>query len=386
MILALIAISRHYETMDVFGKRREKIFNWMAQESISMVLFEDTETRRDASIRWLTGHPADALLFLTVDRKSLLVPWDINMAKRMANVDAMIPYSDFDRQAVIAAKGAAKLFKLPSNSRIEIPAVTTYLLFLNYVEVLEDYDVICRNGGIQDEAAVYRVIKDDYELDLYRKAADITNKVIDSLEKAFQKKSLKTEVDVALFIEAESRKFGAEGTSFETLAAGPSRSFGIHAFPSFTNASFIEDGLSILDFGIKYYGYSTDVTLTVARGELSKNQEKMISLVEKAYEKGSSMLKAGTALRDIAKAVDSIFAKGKFTMPHALGHGIGLDVHELPSFRNRENNDWVLQKGMVVAMEPGIYDPLAGGCRWENDFIITEKDAEPITKSRIIRI
>jgi Xaa-Pro dipeptidase len=350
-----------------------------------MVMFEDTEEHRDASIRWLTGHPVDALLFLTVDRIALLIPWDFNMAKLMTNVDVILPYSDFNRQPLKAARSIAKLCKLPFNSRIEIPAATTYLSFLNYVEALADYDVLCRNGGIQEEAVACRVVKDEVELDIYKKAAAITNKIIDSLEKAFQKKSLKTETDVALFIEAEARKLGAEGTSFETLAAGPKRSFGIHAFPSFTNESFIEDGLSILDFGIKYFGYSTDVTITIARGTLSKAQEKMISLVEKAYEKGASMLKEGTATRDIAKAVDAIFAKGKFTMPHSLGHGVGLDVHEMPSFRNRDDNDWILKKNMVVAMEPGIYDPLLGGCRFENDFIITEKGAEVLTKSRIMR-
>jgi Xaa-Pro dipeptidase len=372
--------------MDVFAKRKEKIYNWMATEGLAMVMLEDTEDRRDASIRWLTGHPMDALLFLTVDRKSLLVPWDLNLAKLMANVDVMLPYSDFDRQSVKATKAAAKLCKLPLNSKIEIPAVTTYLSFLNYVEALADYDVICRNGGIQDEAISCRVIKDEHELEIYRMAANITNKIIDSLEKAFQKKSLKTETDVVLFIEAEARKLGAEGTSFETLAAGSKRSFGIHAYPSFTNESFIEDGLSILDFGIRYFGYCTDVTLTVARGSLSKAQEKMICLVEKSYEKASSMLKEGIAARDIAKAVDTIFAKGKFTMPHSLGHGVGLDVHEMPSFRNRDDNDWILQKNMVVAIEPGIYDPLLGGCRLENDFIIMEKGAEVLTKSRIIKV
>jgi Xaa-Pro dipeptidase len=370
----------------MYTKRKEIIYDWMAQECITMVMFEDTESRRDASIRWLTGHPMDALLFLTVDRKSLLVPWDLNLAKLMANADMMLPYSDFGRQPENAAKAAAEKMGIPLNSRIEIPSVTTYLSFLKFVETLENYDVVCRNGGIHDEAVSSRVVKDASELEIYRKAADVTNAIIDSLEKAFQKKSLKTETDVALFIEAEARKLGAEGTSFETLAAGPTRSFGIHAFPSFTGASFVENGLSILDFGIRYFGYSTDVTLTLARGSLSAAQEKMINLVEKAYEKGASMLKDGIAVRDVAKAVDSIFAKGKFVMPHALGHGIGLDVHEAPFFRNREDNYWILRKGMVIALEPGIYDPLLGGCRLENDFIITEKSAEVITKSRIIRL
>jgi len=67
-----------------YQARLEKMWDWMAKESIALVMFEDTEGRRDANIRWLTGQPGDALLFLSLDRKSLLVPWDIILAKAYA--------------------------------------------------------------------------------------------------------------------------------------------------------------------------------------------------------------------------------------------------------------------------------------------------------------
>jgi Xaa-Pro dipeptidase len=94
----------------------------------------------------------------------------------------------------------------------------------------------------------------------------------------------------------------------------------------------------------------------------------------------------GTPARDIAAAVDSLFAKAKKQMPHGLGHGIGLEEHEYPVIRNRSDNEWVLEKGMIFTIEPGLYDPLLGGCRLENDVLMTENGPEVLTNSRIIQL
>jgi Xaa-Pro dipeptidase len=77
--------------MSLYRTRLEKLWDWMAHEGIALVMFEDTEGRRDNTLRWLTGHPGDALLFLSVERKSLLVPWVINLAKALAHADLVIP-------------------------------------------------------------------------------------------------------------------------------------------------------------------------------------------------------------------------------------------------------------------------------------------------------
>jgi Xaa-Pro dipeptidase len=370
---------------NTYAPRRERIYDWMARENIAMVMLEDTEGRRDSNIRWLSGQPGDALLFLSVERKSLLVPWDINLAKLYADTDHVRAYADFDRMPIKACKKAADFFKLPSGSKIELPAVTSYPRFLKFIEALDDFDILCRDEGILPELEKLRSVKDDAELAIYRRAAAITDGIIDSVEKLLRQGKLKTETDAAVFIDAESRKRGCEGTGFETLAAGPSRSFAIHAFPAYSGEAFGGKGLSILDFGLACSGYTTDVTLTVAR-DLSRPQEKLLALVEKAYKLALSKLKPGTPALDAAAAVDEVFAKAGKTMPHALGHGIGLDPHEGPAMRNRDDNRWVLEPGMVIAVEPGLYDPLLGGCRLENDVLITPEGAEALTHSRILRL
>jgi len=368
-----------------YRDRMLQMWDWMAREAIALVMFEDTEARRDTTIRWLTGQPGDALLFLSVDRKSLLVPWDITMAKAYAKADAIVPYNDFDRAPLKAIRGAVERLNIPPGSKIEIPPTTPYPVFLNFVGELSEFDIICREKSLSEHALDIRAIKDDDEIALLRKAADVTNKIIDLLEKKVRSGKIKTEADVAMTIELESRKRGCEGTGFETLAAGPDRSFGIHAFPAWTSGPFATQGLSILDFGLRLHGYNTDVTLTFVR-DPSPQQQEMVKMVEKAAQMAEEALKPGNNTAALALLVDGLFAKSKKSMVHGLGHGIGLDVHEYPFVRNRHKTKWEIKPGMVISIEPGLYDPVHGGCRLENDYLITESGNEALTRSRIIRL
>ncbi|MDR0374472.1 MAG: Xaa-Pro peptidase family protein [Treponema sp.] len=378
--------------MNACKTRREKIYDWMAKEDIALAMFEDVEGRRDPAVRWLTGQPGDALLFLSVaDRKSLLVPWDVNMAQLHADADVIAPYNDFGRMAMQALANAVKHFHIKTRDRIEIPAATPHPLFLQYQKSLDEYELVCRNDGIAEEVARRRAVKDAEELSVYKTLASITNDIIERLEKNVTDGTLKTESDVALFIEAEARKQGCEGTSFETLVAGPSRSFGIHAFPAYTFASFAGKGLSILDFGLAYQGYASDVTMTFVQ-DATPEQEKLLSLMKRAYDLALSMARPGVSARDIAIAVDNFYGENGKVLPHGLGHGVGLEIHEAPFLRSKAENPWILQSGMIFTIEPGLYDPALGGCRFENDVLVVDiaesggSGVEELTKTRIVRM
>jgi len=372
--------------MKNYQNRREKIYDLMSREGTDLLLISDFEEYRNPLIRWFTGQPGDALLFLSASRSSLLVPWDINMATLHAESDSIIPYKEFERKQTKALKGAIDRFKTPVGAKIEIQGTTPYPKFSNFVKEIPEYNIICREGGIWAELEKIRAVKDKDELTIYRKISTITNGIIDQLKDQIRTGKLKTEAEVALFIDFEGRGQSCEGTGFETLAAGPARSFGIHAFPAYTGEAFGGIGLSILDFGLKYSGYTSDVTMTFAKEPLSDAQEEMLSLTEKAYKLALGMVKPGILARDIAIAVDNFFAKSNKTMPHGLGHGIGLQAHEAPSLNSREDNQWILEKDMIITIEPGLYDPVQGGCRLENDILVTETGAEVLTNSRIVRL
>ena len=137
---------------------------------------------------------------------------------------------------------------------------------------------------------------------------------------------------------------------------------------------------------MKYQGYTSDVTVTVAKGSLSEAQEKQLALVETAYNQALPLYQKDLPIKGPASKVDEIFAKAKRFMPHSLGHGIGLEVHEAPGIRLKTPQEQVFKVGMVATLEPGLYDPEIGGCRLENDILITENGPEVLTHSRIIRI
>jgi Xaa-Pro dipeptidase len=84
--------------------------------------------------------------------------------------------------------------------------------------------------------------------------------------------------------------------------------------------------------------------------------------------------------------VEAFFGKSGRTMPHGLGHGIGLEVHEKPYLRTRTDTARQLCVGMIFTIEPGLYDPVLGGCRLENDVLITASGPEVLTRSRVVRL
>ena len=366
-----------------YQARLDKICEWMTQEGLSLVMFEDTEKRRDQTLRWLSGHPGDALLFLSVKGETVLVPWDDNLARVYSETDVIIPYSEFNRIPAEALRGVTEFISLQHGVRIEIPPVTPYPEFLNFVGELAEFDILCREQSAIRYAQELRAIKDDNEIKIIRQACHITNEIINLLEKKVRSGKIKTEADAALLIEQEVRKRGCDGTAFDTIAAGPQRSFGIHAFPSYTGEPFAGQGLSILDFGVKYHGYASDVTLTFVR-DPKPQQEKLVACVERAYQIAVSMAEEHIPVKQLALAAAQHFAKNRKTMPHSLGHGIGLDAHEHPIIKVRADNELLLKKGMFFTLEPGLYDPLHGGCRLENDVLLSDAGTEILTEAKIV--
>lgn len=375
------------EIKQIYTARREKLISYMEANNITATVFEDCEERRNPAVRYFTGHPSDALFIITVNGKCALIPWDENLAKERAVGVDILPYNKYERRNTKAVKEVLKSLKIKASRRkVEIPPSTPYPLFLKYVDALEGWDVLCREKSVHDYVVEMRSTKDEYEIECTREACRVGDWIISEIERGIRENWLQKESDVALLIESELRKCGCERTGFDTLAAGPARSFAIHAFPGYTNAPWPAQGLSILDFGVVYEGYTSDTTLTVAKGPLSAEQEELLTLVEQAADQSLPLYKAGTPIKKAAEACDLVFSKAKRSMPHTLGHGIGLEIHEFPRVTTKHPDDLVFKAGMIVTLEPGLYDPALGGVRLENDVLITEDGNEVLTHSKIIRI
>ena len=376
-------MSVDFETL--YSGRIKKVSEYLDKNNIAIAVFHDSEDFRDPNLRYLSGHPSDAVLFVTRQGKSILCPWDENLARQKAHCSEMIPFTEFKRDYVECVKSIAEKIA-PTEKIIELPSSTSYIEYGQFKDALDSWRIECRENSVHEYVSGLRAQKDEYEIECTRKACDITSAMTDKIEGLLRDGELKTESDVALFIEKELRIQGCERTSFDTLAAGPSRSFGIHAFPGYTSGSWGTKGLSILDYGVCYEGYASDCTITVARGPLSKEQELILSLVQKAADSCINFYKAGTPIHDAVKCADDIFAEYGKSMPHGLGHGTGLAIHENPFISTRAKPDEVFKAGNIVTLEPGLYDPECGGCRLENDVLITETGNIVLTNSRIIRL
>ncbi|MDX9826643.1 MAG: Xaa-Pro peptidase family protein [Spirochaetia bacterium] len=371
---------------DVYRQRRDKLAAVMRQQGIAAARFEDFEHMRSPSLRYLCGHPGDAFLVVDAGGTSILVAWDRVMADKMAYVDRVFSYTDFGRNSEIALRRVLEELGIPRGANVELPSATAYPRYVDHVAALDEWDLLCRNGGMDDVVVSMRSVKDSGELEIYEKLSSLTNNLIGEIEEEVRRGSLATETEVALFIEREARRAGAEGTGFDTIAAGPERSFGIHAFPSYGAGPFGSKGFSILDFGVVLEGYTSDVTMSFVRGPLKPRQERMLQLVREAYTKSAAACGPGVAARQPALVADEVFAQAGFTMPHSLGHGIGLEAHEAPGVNLRDENDAILEPGTIITIEPGLYDPELGGIRWENDILITEDGARVLTESKIVEL
>ena len=388
---------RSTEAAEAFRSRQARVAEWLTRNGVYAAVLEDFEHQRNSAVRWLSGHPMDALLFVFSSGKSVLVPWDINVANERGVVAQVTPYTEFKRSfkeavtAVLRSNGVEAAVGGPRGRRkVELPERTTHLRFMELKNDLPGAEILVRTDGLESFLGRTRAVKDPLEIRSIERAAEITNRLIEMIEDRVSHPGSSgsiREIDLAQLIEREALSLGAEGLGFETLAAGPARSWGIHPFPSCSAGPFGGPGLSILDFGIKVDGYTSDVTLTVAAGPLSTEQDRMVGLVSDAYRAAVEAARPGVSPQEPARKATEVFSAAGKVMPHSLGHGIGLDAHEAPLLRSQgESADPSLLPGMVITIEPGLYDPAHGGVRWENDVLITDSGARVLTKSRIIRL
>ena len=372
---------------EIFKNRIQNLTYFMYEENLGCCVFIDNEEHRDPAVNYFSGHPSDAILLIFSDGYSILIPWDENLAKQNAIFDKLIPFTRYKCKDIDATKAALNLGgSHKCSDKVELPTALTYPEYLRFVDALNMYQCRCTEHGAHEYVKELRMIKDEYEIECTKEAARIGDLIIDKIEEGIKNNSIQTEMDVALLIERECRIHGCQRTGFDTLAAGPSRSFAIHAFPGYTSAKWPDVGLSILDFGVVYNGYTSDTTVTVAKGELSEEQEKQLELVQTAYDECLKLYTKEHTIVEAAKKADSVFAKAKMKMPHSLGHAIGLEIHEAPRVSTKTDNSLKFQPGMILTLEPGLYDAKNGGCRLENDILITEDGNQVISNSRIIRI
>lgn len=190
-----------------------------------------------------------------------------------------------------------------------------------------------------------------------------------------------TEKELAIALEIFWKQQGSQALSFDPIIAfGPNSSMPHYR----AGTARLQKGQHVLiDIGVQFHDYHSDLTRIVYFGDPDPKIKEIEEIVVAAYQRAIDMCRAGVRVGDLDLAArDHIASKGYgdyFT--HSLGHGVGLEIHEFPLIRDREPfRDVILEAGMVITIEPGIYLPGIGGVRYENTVIVSDAGCEVITK------
>jgi Xaa-Pro aminopeptidase len=188
-----------------------------------------------------------------------------------------------------------------------------------------------------------------------------------------------TETQVALELESRARLAGAEGMSFETIVASGERSALPHGRA--TAARLPRRGFVTLDFGVILDGYCSDMTRTVHLGKAQPGEWEVYDFVLEAQEAAVAAVAAGVTAGDVDEAARSVLRRAGLDkyFSHSTGHGVGLEIHEGPRVATKQTQ--VLEQGMVITIEPGVYMPGQFGVRIEDMVLVTATGGEVLTPS-----
>ena len=222
-----------------------------------------------------------------------------------------------------------------------------------------------------------RMVKSPEEIEYIKKAQAIAEDAFEHIL-AFIKPGV-TERQIALELDFYMLSHGAEALSFETIAVAGKKTSMPHGVP---DDSIVKIGDFItMDFGAVYKGYHSDMTRTVAVGEISAEQKKIYEIVLQAQLNALNILSEGVTGKEADDAARSVISDAGYGdyFGHGTGHGVGIEIHEQPNVSMR--NDSPLKAGNVVTVEPGIYLPGKFGVRIEDMAVITENGYENLTKT-----
>lgn len=228
----------------------------------------------------------------------------------------------------------------------------------------------------------FRAVKSADEIALIKKAFEITNAAFERVAPTIQ--AGQTEAEIAWKVHQAFVELGAEGPAFPTIVATGTNGARPHHEPGDT---IISEGQPIvIDMGAKYHGYCADLTRTVWVGEPDEQLKAVYPVVASAVEQVFERLGPGVKGSDMDRAARDYIDQHGFgdAFTHSLGHGVGLRVHEAPSF-NKKSED-ILAPGNIVTVEPGVYLPEWGGVRVEDVVLMTEDGFEILTSASKKRI
>ncbi len=349
---------------DVYIKKRvSRIRNKLMEEDLEALLVTNP-----VNCRYLSGFTGSAVtLFITLEDAYLITDFRYS---QQAEQEAPL-FSIISRGSLASALEELCRDKGNQNIGFEQNYMTVYIHDL----LRKSYSDL-RLVPLFKIVEKLRAVKDIEEISLLRRAAEITQesykKILSLIKPGMQEREVSIELEYLL------KKEGGDKAAFDFIAASGERSSMPHGTAS---SKIIEPGdLLTLDFGVHYQGYCSDMTRTVAIGYAGEREKELYQLVLRAQMEALSHIRAGITgetADNTARRMITEKELGK-NFGHGLGHGLGLEVHEEP--RLAPGIKTVLETGMVVTVEPGVYIPGFGGVRIEDTVVIQDNGCDMLTQ------
>ncbi len=341
-------------------ERIGKIFKFMKEHDLPCITIKDVYT-----IRYLTGFTGDSSILYADDRIAVLVTDGryIDQACSELKYCRVQEYKGNIWETIAELAGAHQKVGFDGDAFSYEDAKALQAALAATVEM------------VSVSLRTLRLIKDERELESLWQASKIADGAFERLLKEI--KAGMTEKELAARLEYYMRSLGSEGVSFDTIVASGHRSALPHGAPT---DKVVEVGDFVtFDFGAMYNGYHSDTTRTIVMGMANSWHREIYTVVQEAQYRGMKAAKPGITGKELdAEIRDYIESRGYgryFT--HGLGHGVGLEIHELPNINSK--GDIPLQEGMVFSIEPGIYIQGRGGVRIEDSVVLTKEGAHSLT-------
>jgi Xaa-Pro aminopeptidase len=320
-----------------------------------------------ANVRALTGVECDSVMLLVTPKRTIF----FTDFRYVPAVERLAPYLEigdilkFRLKRPLAVRGC-RFEKVGFESSLSCAAY----------ERLKTVFPKAAFTAIEGDIAAVRAVKTVEEIDTVRKAAALNDEVWRIAQAQF--KPGMTERDMARIIKHAMLDLG-DGEAFETIVCVGENAAECHHIPDDTKW----DGKKniLVDMGIKYRGYASDMTRNIFGSRPSKLYKKVYGLVLEANRRAIAAAKPGMTAKSLDKVARDFLEANGFgkAFGHSLGHGVGLEVHEEPAISHRANTR--LEPGMIITIEPGVYLPGNLGVRIEDLVLITENGCEVLSSS-----
>lgn len=378
-----------------YRQRRESISQKLSSAPIVISAFHAMQQTNDdsapfvqeSSFFWLTGITQPGWVLIIGAEKSILVSpskteiqqifngdLSADEAIKISGVDEVILKNGYTSALREMSKNHEEVFTLfshPNSNYFDFVANPAYQKTKRHLHTIFNEVSDCRK-----ELAKLKAIKSADEIALIQKAVDISIDGFAKLRNDIARMSHEYQIEALLSY--EFRHVGAQGHAYHPIVGNAKNACTLHY--NMNNDKLVADSMVLIDAGARVGGYAADITRTYAIGSPSKRHIDVHAAVEKAHQKIIGLIRPGYGFKDYQLASDEIMEQALKSLgllnkpadyrkyfPHAVSHGLGIDVHD--SLGGYET----FRPGMVITVEPGIYIPEESiGVRIEDDILVTD--------------